>query len=268
MVSYREFVNAFRDLRLNPAQPVIVHASLTSIGEIRGGAETLIGALLSSSRGMMAPAFTYKTMLTPEAGPEDNAIQYGMGKDTNRMAEFFTLDMPAAPLMGVLPELIRKHPNAKRSSHPILSFTGINVDDALVAQTFDEPLAPIGTLAEQNAIVLLAGVNLTVNTSLHWAERVAGRKQFTRWALTPQGVRECPGFPGCSDGFEMAAPYLNDITCSTRVGNATFHSIQLAPMIQVITALLRQEPDALLCGKNDARCEAVRRSVQAGNGAL
>ena len=95
MVSYREFVNAFRDLRLSPAQPVIVHASLTSIGEIRGGAETLIGALLSSSRGIMAPAFTYKTMLTPEAGPEDNAIQYGLGKDTNRMAEFFTPEMPA-----------------------------------------------------------------------------------------------------------------------------------------------------------------------------
>lgn len=268
MVSYREFVNAFRDVRLNPGQPVIVHASLTAIGEIRGGAETLIGALLSSSRGMMAPCFTYKTMLIPEAGPDDNAIQYGTGKDTNRMAEFFTPEMPADPLMGVLPELIRKHPNAKRSSHPILSFTGINVADALEAQTIEEPLAPIQRLAEQNAMVLLIGVNLTVNTSIHWAERLAGRKQFTRWALTQQGVRECPGFPGCSDGFEMAAPYLNDITCSTRLGDATLHSIQLAPMIEVLTALLRQKPDALLCGKNDARCEAVRHSIESGNGAL
>lgn len=268
MVSFREFIHAFRDLRLSPSQPVIVHASLTSIGEIRGGAETLIGALLSSSKGIMAPAFTYKTMLTPETGPENNAIQYGTGKDSNRMAEFYTPDMPPDPLMGVLPELIRKHTNAKRSMHPILSFTGINVEDALDAQTLEEPLAPVGRLAEQNGIVLLIGVNLTVNTSIHWAERLAGRKQFVRWALTPQGVRECPGFPGCSDGFEQAAPYLNEITCSTRLGNATLHSIQLAPMIEVITALVRQKPDALLCGKNDPRCEAVRQSIQAENGAL
>jgi aminoglycoside 3-N-acetyltransferase len=207
-------------------------------------------------------------MLIPEAGLDDNAIQYGTGKDNNRMSEFFTPEMPADPLMGVLPELIRKHPNAKRSIHPILSFTGIGVEDALAAQTIEEPLAPIGKLAEQNAIVLLIGVNLTVNTSIHWAERQAGRKQFTRWALTPQGVRECPGFPGCSDGFEMAAPFLNDITCSTRVGNATLHSIQLGPMIEVLTALMRQKTDALLCGKNDARCEAVRRSIPAENGIL
>ncbi len=268
MVSFREFINAFRDLRLNPSQPVMVHASLTSIGEIRGGAETLIGALLSSSKGIMAPSFTYKTMITPETGPEDNAVQYGTGKDTNRMAEFFLPEMPADPLMGVLSEIIRKHPNAKRSMHPILSFTGIGVEEALAAQTIEEPLAPIGKLAEQNAIVLLVGVNLTVNTSIHWAERLSGRKQFTRWALTPQGVRECLGFPGCSDGFEQAAPYLNDITCSARLGNATLHSIQLAPMIEVLTALIKQKPDALLCGKNDERCEAVRRSIHAGNGVL
>ena len=38
MVSYREFVNVFRDLGLDGKQPVIVHSALSSIGEIRGGA--------------------------------------------------------------------------------------------------------------------------------------------------------------------------------------------------------------------------------------
>jgi aminoglycoside 3-N-acetyltransferase len=61
----------------------------------------------------------------------------------------------------------------------------------------DDPLAPVGALAEENGTVLLIGVNHTVNTSIHYAEKIAGRKQFIRWALTPQGVRECPGFPGC-----------------------------------------------------------------------
>ena len=259
MISYRDFVNAFREAGLSPAQPVIVHASLSAVGEIRGGAETVVGALLALSSGILAPAFTYKTMIIPEVGPEANGITYGTGKDANRLAEFFRPDMPCDPLMGVLAETVRQHPRAQRSSHPILSFSGINVDAALQAQTIDEPLAPIRVLAEQYGIVLLIGVNHTVNTSIHYAEYLAGRKQFVRWALTPQGVRECPGFSGCSDGFEAAAPYLEGIIRTTQIGSATLRAVQLKPMIEILTDLIRKQPLALLCGKNDGRCEAVRR---------
>jgi aminoglycoside 3-N-acetyltransferase len=169
-------------------------------------------------------------------------------------------------MMGALPEVIRKHPKAKRSSHPILSFSGIGVDQALESQTLSEPLAPIGVLAEQNGIVLLIGVNHTVNTSIHYAERQAGRKQFVRWALTPQGVLECPGFSGCSDGFEQAAPYLDPITRTTQIGNATLRAVLMAPMIQTISELIQKDPLVLLCHKIDERCEAVRRSVSASPG--
>ena len=135
MISFREFVQAFREVGLNPGQPVIVHASLSAVGEIRGGAETVLGALLSMAKGVMAPTFTYKTMIIPEIGPENNAMNYGTGKDQNRMAEFYLPDMPADPLMGVLPEKIRTYPGARRSFHPLLSFSGIHVDEALNAQT-------------------------------------------------------------------------------------------------------------------------------------
>jgi aminoglycoside 3-N-acetyltransferase len=262
MIAFRDFVNAFREVGLNPGQPVIVHAALSAVGEIRGGAETVLGALLSMSKGVMAPTFTYKTMIIPEVGPENNAINYGAGKDLNRMAEFYLPDMPADPLMGALPEKIRTHPEGRRSFHPLLSFSGINVDEALNAQTIEEPLAPVGVLAGQNGIVLLIGVNHTVNTSIHYAERLAGRKQFVRWALTPQGVRECPGFGGCSDGFEQAAPYLEPFTRTTKIGEATMRAVQLGPMIQTISELIRKQPLALLCGKTDERCESVRRALQ------
>ncbi|HEX9018323.1 MAG TPA: AAC(3) family N-acetyltransferase, partial [Anaerolineaceae bacterium] len=251
MISFREFVNAFREVGLNTGQPVIVHASLSSLGEIRGGPETVLGALLSISSGVMAPTFTYKTMIIPEVGPDNNAIEYGSGKDQNRLAEFFRPDMPADPLMGVLPETIRKNPNAHRSIHPILSFAGINVADALNAQTIEEPLAPIRVLMEQKGMVLLIGVNHTVNTSIHLAERLAGRMQFTRWALTPQGVRECPNFDGCSDGFQQAAPYLQSCSRATQLGNGTIQAIQMTPMIAILAELIRQEPLALLCNKTE-----------------
>ncbi len=262
MVSFREFIHAFRTVGLNPGQPVIVHASLSSIGEVRGGAETVLGALLSLSKGVIAPTFTYRSMVIPEVGPADNAIEYGSGKDQNRLAEFFRPDMPADPLMGILAETVRKHPSAQRSAHPILSFAGVNVAGVIQAQTMEEPLAPIGELAKENGQVVLIGVNHTVNTSIHYAERLAGRKQFMRWALTPLGAKACPGFPGCSDGFEQAAPYLNAITRKAHIGAATVHVIHLAPMLEILTGLLEKQPLALLCNKTDARCVAVRRSLE------
>jgi aminoglycoside 3-N-acetyltransferase len=262
MVTFREFVNAFRELRLDHSQPVIVHASLSSVGDIRGGADTVLGALLTVAKGVMAPTFTYKPMIIPETGPEDNAYPYGTGAKRNSMAEYFLPDMPADPTMGILSETIRRHPNAKRSIHPILSFAGINLDRAITAQCLEEPLEPIRILAEENGTVLLIGVNHTVNSSIHYAERLAERKQFIRWALTPQGIRQCPGFGGCSDGFEHAAPYLETITRTTQVGSAPVRAVPLAPMLDILSTLIKDQPLALLCSKGDERCEAVRLAVE------
>lgn len=182
-------------------RPIIAHASLKSFGYVEGGAPTVVEALVESLGRVMMPTHTYKTMITPRDGPPDNGIIYGEFQDLNRMAEFWSPDMPADPLMGAIPEALRLYPGATRSMHPILSFAGVGVDDALAAQTLDNPFAPIGLLAEQNGWVLLMGVSHQANTSVHYAEKLAGRKSFIRWALTLQGIIACPGFPPCSGGF-------------------------------------------------------------------
>ena len=264
MASYREFVNAFRELGLNPSQPVIVHASLKTVGDIRGGPETVLGALSTLSKGILAPTFTYKTLIIPPSGPANNAIAYGTGQDANRMAEFFMPDMPADPIMGILPETLRRSPQARRSIHPILSFAGINVDAAIDAQTIEDPLAPIGVLEAENGIVLLIGVDHTVNTSIHYVEQLVGRKRFTRWALTPQGVKECPNAFSCSQGFGAAEPYLRPFTRQTSLGGATLSAVPLRPMIETLAGVLRASPHALLCEREGCeQCETVRRCTPA-----
>ncbi len=264
MISYRDVMNGFRLLTIEPDRPVIAHVSLSSFGEVRGGADTILGAMLTAFQHVMMPAFTYKTMLVPEEGPEDNGILYGTGKDTNRMTEFFTPDMPADPMMGVTAEKLRSMPHARRSDHPILSFTGIGVDEALKSQTIDEPLAPIGVLSRQDGWVLLVGVDQTANTSIHYAERQAGRKHFTRWALTADGVKVCPGFPGCSDGFNALEHQLSGITRSVRIGGARVQAISLPALIETVRIVLEADPLALLCGREHCdRCDAVRHSISA-----
>jgi aminoglycoside 3-N-acetyltransferase len=175
------------------------------------------------------------------------------------MAEFFRPDMPADRMMGAVAEALRRHPKARRSSHPILSFTGVNAERALEAQSLAEPLAPIRILSDSWGWVLLLGVDYKVNTSLHYAERKAGRKQFLRWALTPKGVCECPGFPGCSDGFPALAPHLESLTRRVQVGPAVVQAISLPDLVEAACLWIDSDPAALLCQRADCeRCNAVR----------
>ena len=259
MIGFREIASGLRSLGLDPARPVIAHASLSAFGEVRGGAETLLGALLSSQRAVMMPAFTYKTMIVPEVGPPNNALMYGGGENPNRMAEFYHPDMPVDRLIGAVAEALRRSPLARRSSHPILSFTGIGVDDALDAQTLAEPLAPIGKLVEERGWVLLLGVDHTVNTSIHYAERLAGQASFVRWALTPEGVVECPSFPGCSQGFQALGPDLEGVNRRARAGNATLQAVPLVALMERVRSRIANDPLALLCNSESClRCNAVR----------
>ena len=261
MVTFREITNGLHKLELDLSRPVVAHASLSAFGEVAGGASTLLGALLSTFESLIMPAFTYKTMVIPEDGPAENAIKYGSGKDTNRMATFYTQDMPVDRLIGVVAETLRQHHQAIRSSHPILSFVGINAEQALHAQSLEEPLAPIRVLMEQDGYVLLLGVGNTSNTSIHAIEKMAGRKQFIRWALTPQGVCACPGFPGCSDGFSALDPILAPSVRKVQIGAADVKAIPLQALKEIILDVLADDPQALLCSRKACeRCDAVRHS--------
>ena len=240
---------------------VIAHASLKAFGHIEGGAETMLAALLDSVRGIIMPTFTYKSMLNPEVGPPRNGITYGSETDLNKLAEAFHPDMPADKMMGVLPEFLRKHPKAKRSSHPIQSFAGIRADAVINSQRSYDPLAPIGMLADQDGWVLLLGVDHTVNTSIHYAERLAGRLQFIRWALLQDRVVECSGFPGDSDGFNVIAPALEKYTRRVEIGDALVQAVHLKSLIKVVMDQIKENPFALLCQRQDCeRCTAVRWS--------
>lgn len=262
VVSFHDLAACLRGLEPDRARPVIVHASLSAFGQVAGGAETVTGALLASFDTVVAPTFTYKAMLTPQTGPEDNGLTYGGETNLNKMAEFFTPGMKADRMMGIIPETLRRHPQAKRSIHPILSFAGVNAADILAAQTIAEPLAVIGKLYDAAGMVLLLGVGQTVNTSIHYGERMAKRKQFVRWAMTPDGVIECPGFPGCSDGFDGLEPEVEKFTRRTQIGGAVVMALPVRELVDTVRITLAKNPQAGLCYRTDCeRCNAARQAM-------
>ncbi len=262
MLTSRDFTSAFRKLGVDQAYPVIVHAMLPVFGEIDGGVDTVLEALLSSFDTVVMPVFTYKTMVIPEVGPADNGLVYGSGKVTNSQAEVFHPDMPADKMMGSLAEALRSHPRARRSPHPILSYAGVHARAILDAQQTHDPLLPIQKLIDDEGWVLLVGANHTANTSIHYAEKLSGRKQFIRWALTEEGITACWGFPGCSDGFEALSPKLDRVKNSVRLGEAVIQAIPLVSLMDTVCGMIKSDPQALLCDKEDClRCNAVRASV-------
>ena len=258
MLTFRDLSSSFRRLDLGQ-RPVIAHASLSAFGEVQGGAETVLGALLTAAPTLLMSTFTYQTMIVPGNGPPNNGITYGSAKDANRRAVFFEPDLPADKSMGIIAETLRQHPKARRSVHPIYSFAGIEVDEAIFAQSLEAPFAPIEVLAKADGWVLLLGVDHTVNTSIHYAEQLAGRRQFIRWALSYGRAVECPCWPGCSGGFSQISPHLEWFTQKIQIGSALVQAIPLKSLISVVQELIAEKPFALLCEREDCeRCNAIR----------
>ena len=260
MLSYREISTAFVNLQIPYDSPVIVHGSLSAFGEVKGGADTIIGALSTMSHQVMFPTFTYKTMVIPRDGPPDNGMTYGSSTDLNLMAEIYYPEMPVDPLIGILAERFRNIPKVSRSSHPILSFTAMNMEKIIEAQSLSDPFAPIEQLSFAKGWILLIGVDHTVNTSIHYAEKLAGRRQFVRWALTDKGIVECPGFPGCSDGFNTIAPMLVSVTRKVTLESCLIQAVPLNFLIHTVKTAIADDSLSFLCSRQSCeRCDAIRK---------
>jgi len=212
----------------------------------------LTESLLAATNGFITPAFTPKSLLPLDFHPSKS----DMGKIR---AEPFSPSTPADEAFGKFPETVHAHFKARRSAHPVLSFTGIGADAILHTQTAQEPYAPIAALAEQEGAILLAGMDQRVNFSIHYGEKLAGRMQFIRWALTENGVVECPNFPGDSEGFNVITADIKPFTRRAEVGGVEIQAIPLNELLRAVVNKIHENAYALLCGRPDCeRCEAVR----------
>lgn len=158
MFTKNEIIYQLKNFNIPEGKPVIVHSSLKAIGEIYGGAETLLCALIecfTQNGGLLCiPTHTWMDM-------------------------FLDLTAPGS-CIGVLPDVAARHPLGIRSLHPTHSITVFGdkdraedfVKDEAYVDTPVNPEGCYGNIYKEDGYVLLIGVDHTKNTFLHCVEEM------------------------------------------------------------------------------------------------
>ncbi|MBL4934372.1 AAC(3) family N-acetyltransferase [Clostridium sp. YIM B02515] len=195
-----DLVKQFRDCGVSKGQAIFVHTSLKSLGFVVGGAETLIRALLEivgEEGTLMMPSQTWKN-LDPSTGVHwEEPEEWWPIIRANWPA--YDKEVTPAIGMGVVAEVFRKWPGAKRSDHPARSvaavgkYAGYLTNNHDLSNIFGKG-SPVDKLYELDGHILLIGVGYEKNTSLHLAEIRADfkSKKFTNEssAVIINGKRE------------------------------------------------------------------------------
>lgn len=167
---------ALKDIGVQKGQAVMAHTSLSSLGYVCGGAQSVIEALIGSvgdEGTVMMPTQSWKN-LDPAAGvywqePEEwwPVIREYIPAYDKRITPTNT--------MGAVSEMFRQWPGTLRSDHPARSVAAWGRYAQYLTENHDlsdifGDCSPIGRLYELDGYVLLAGVGYDKNTSLHLAD--------------------------------------------------------------------------------------------------
>ena len=153
MVGRRALVLDLRQLGVEPGMDVMVHSSLSAIGSVEGGAETVVDALLQAvgKRGtLLMPSFNHRAakVYNPLATPTTN---------------------------GAIPDALWRRPDAARSVHATHAVAAIGPRAAdYCAGHLEAGIwavdSPIGKLIHGGGYILALGTSHETSTAYHVAE--------------------------------------------------------------------------------------------------
>lgn len=174
------------DLGIDRKGTLLVHSSMKSIGEVEGGADTVLDALSEYMKEglLVLPTHTWSYI---------NA----------KNPRFEVENSPSC--VGILPELFRKREGVIRSYHPTHSVAALGKDAVAFTQgdeRFDTPChreSAWGKLLDRKATIMLLGVDLRRNTFIHGIEE---------WVNVPDRFSEKPEVlvTVLGDGTEIPVP--------------------------------------------------------------
>ena len=175
-VMKNEIIDALRNVGLTAGDVVMVHTSLSQIGYVCGGAQTVIEALIEvvgETGTIVMPTQSWKN-LDPETGVHwDVDEQYWDMIRENWPV--YDKDITPTNTMGAVAEMFRKWPGSIRSDHPARSVAAWGKNATYITENHDlcdifGDDSPVGKLYKLDGKVLLLGVDYDKNTSIHLAD--------------------------------------------------------------------------------------------------
>ena len=154
----QDIINELRKIGIVEGDVLLVHSSFKSLGDVSGGALTVVNALkkgVGENGTLIMPAFTFDYV--------------------NKNNPVFDVRYTKSNV-GIIPEVFRKSENVVRSLHPTHSLCVWGKDKERYIQNHNEDdtclgiNSPIYKLKENKGKILLLGCGLTKNTILHGLE--------------------------------------------------------------------------------------------------
>lgn len=159
MYTKEDLKHHLKQMGFTGKEAVMIHSSMKSIGEVEGGADTVIDALMEYfvEGLLMVPTHTWKQM----------------------SEEYCVFDPQTEPAcVGIIPNLFMKREGVVRSLHPTHSIAAYGARAAEYIKGEEQvttPCAPNGCwgrLLEERAKILLIGVTHVRNTFIHGIEEM------------------------------------------------------------------------------------------------
>ncbi len=152
MLNFEQLFSGFRKTNVEPGDTIIVHTSYKSLGGVEGGVDTIINvmqALVGSQGTVLFPAFNFQSW-----------------------TETHYFDIVQTPSkMGMITEQARLRPGAKRTPHPIFSFSVLGHRSEEFAGTEDvEAYGPNSAFAlfhKTNGKIVSIGLDFNNTFSMH-----------------------------------------------------------------------------------------------------
>ncbi|MCK6264468.1 AAC(3) family N-acetyltransferase [Vibrio sp. ZSDE26] len=235
-----------------------LHSAYRSFGALEEGPQTVINAFQKSGCTLVCPAFYYESQAFPvKQNYQNNGVDYQAVNEMRTVSFTGSIDQIEA-CMGVIPKQLLKQEGTLRTYHPSNSFAVLGPDaQALIADQSELNVYSIYKNIYQNprpAYIVLAGVDFTSCTPIHFAEEVAGRRLFRRWAVSNGQVTETEE-GSCSNGFEKLREQIQNIESVITLGNGEARIYEFHVFIDAVAKIIVENPDVTHCeDDNCIRC--------------
>ena len=269
-ISKSDIVNAINTLGISGAD-VCIHSSMRSFGApMKNGLKSITDAFMERFCTIMVPTFSdiYEVRPTKQFMPEQNgAGDYSFFLEQS-YAEVkpFTVESKeiSAGDMGAFPKFVLESEGSVRGNNPLNSFTalGTNAKRLVGRQSFKDVYAPLKQLCADDGYVLLMGVGLDKATIIHYAEQVAGRVPFVRWAYD-ENRKVVPVSAGsCSEGFRNLDGILDMYARKITVGNSRWVCYKAQEFVDICSRAIRNMPNITHC--DDKECDRCNDAIKGG----